>query len=63
MLDLTTAKEMFSRITDDMTHDQDYYMWHNMDALGNEAHNHGTSHLSILASNGDAVAATGTINL
>ena len=62
MLDLNAAKEMFSRITDDMTHNHDYYMWP-INTFGNEAHDHGTSHVSILARNGDAVAATGTINL
>ncbi len=62
MLELNTAKEMFSRISDDTTHNQDYYMWPS-NAVGNEAHDHGTSHVSILAKNGDAVAATGTVNL
>lgn len=63
MLDLNTAKEMFSRITDDMTHNQDYYMWPSKYTGGDTAHDHGTSHLSVLAENGDAVACTSTINL
>ena len=62
MLDLNVAKEMFSRITDDTTHNQDYYLWP-FETSGNEAHDHGTSHLSVLAENGDAVAFTSTINL
>lgn len=62
MLDLNVAKEMFSRITDDITHDQDYYM-QPFDFPATTARGHGTSHLSVLAENGDAVAATSTINL
>ena len=62
MLNLEAAKEMFNRITDDETHDQDYYMWPS-DQVGDVAHDHGTSHTSILAENGDAVACTSTINL
>lgn len=62
MLDLDTAKDLFSQITDDETHDQEYYMWPSHE-VGDVAHDHGTSHLSILAENGDAVACTSTINL
>jgi gamma-glutamyltranspeptidase/glutathione hydrolase/leukotriene-C4 hydrolase len=62
MLDPNVAKEMFSRITDDITHNQDYYVWP-FDVMPNWARDHGTSHVSVLAENGDAVAITSTINL
>lgn len=62
MQELTTASSMHSRITDDQTHDQEYYMWPSH-FTGDKPHDNGTSHLSVLAENGDAVACTGTINL
>lgn len=61
MLELDAAKDMFSHITDDVTHDPDYYIWP-FHQGGDVAHDHGTSHLSVLAENGDAVACTSTIN-
>ena len=62
MLDLRVAREMFSRITDASTHNTDYYTMP-FHYPRDEAHDHGTSHLSVLAENGDAVACTHTINL
>ena len=60
MLNVSTAENMFSRIDDNQTHDPDYYM----DPLlpGVAAHDRGTSHLSVLDENGDAVSLTSTIN-
>ena len=60
MLDLGTAENMFSRIDDNQTHDPDYYM----DPLLPEvaAHDRGTSHLSVLDEDGNAVSLTSTIN-
>ena len=60
MLDPTTAENMFHRIDDNRTHEPDYYMEPLL--TGAAAHDHGTSHLSVLAENGDAVALTSTIN-
>ncbi len=62
MLDSDVARELFTRITDDVTHNQEYYMYPSIE-YGEAAHDHGTSHLSVLAENGDAVACTSTINL
>ncbi len=55
------ARELFTRITDDVTHSQEYYMYPSIE-YGEAAHDHGTSHLSVLAENGDAVACTSSIN-
>ena len=59
MLLQTTADTMRSRIQDSMTHDSSYYQ----DSIVFTApSHHGTTHLSVLAPNGDAVAATSTVN-
>ena len=58
MMEPSTADEMRSRISDNTTHDPSYYM-------SRKRYNppsHGTSHLSVYAANGDAVAATHSIN-
>ena len=60
MLNPGTAESMFSRINDSTTHEPDYYMEPVL--TRRTAHDHGTSHLSVLAENGDAVALTSTIN-
>ena len=61
MLDMNTAAEMWSRISDNTTHDPDYYM-NPFEDRTNIAHDHGTSHLSVLAANGDAVSMTNSVN-
>jgi len=61
MLDSYVARELFEKITDDRTHDPDYYMFPSKEG-GDTPHDHGTSHLSVLAPNGDAVSCTNTIN-
>ena len=61
MLDPNTAMEMFLRIDDNTTHEPAYYM-EPLPLLGAAAHDHGTSHLCVLAENGDAVALTRTLN-
>lgn len=51
------AEELHEKITDDTTHPMAYY--------GPEfflPENHGTAHLSVVAEDGSAVAATSTIN-
>ena len=61
MLDPEVTSTLFSRITDNTTHDSEYYKYPS-DYSGNTAHDHGTTHLSILAENGDAVSCTNSIN-
>ena len=59
MLMSSTADEMRARIQDNTTHNPDYYIEPEVfDILSD----YGTSHLCVLAPNGDAVAATSTIN-
>ncbi len=59
MLSEETAADMKGRITDDSTHNTSYYIY---PLLYSPPSPYGTSHLSVLAENGDAVAATSTIN-
>ena len=59
MLNESTADKMRSRITDNFTHDSPYYM----EEKGLSPQSHGTTHLVVLAENGDAVSVTSTINL
>ncbi len=59
MLREETAAEMRSKITDNSTHNTSYYLY---PLLFSPPSPHGTSHLSVLADNGDAVAATSTVN-
>lgn len=59
MLDDKTADIMRSRLTDNTTHDPEYY-------TDNELYienSHGTTHLVVQSENGDAVSVTSTINL
>ena len=58
MMDPSTADEMRSLITDNTTHDADYYT---KDILYNPP-SHGTAHLSVYAGNGDAVSVTHSLN-
>lgn len=51
------ANELHSKITDDTTHPMEYY-----GPQFSVPDNHGTSHLSVVAADGSAVAATSTIN-
>lgn len=59
MLNTSVADWMKSRITDDQTHDTDYYKQDE----GVSPLSHGTTHLVVLAENGDAVSVTSTVNL
>jgi len=57
MADDKYAAKFISKITMD-THDADYYTDITMDTLEHE----GTSHISVLSANGDAVSVTSTLN-
>ena len=59
MLENSTAEDMRSRIQDNTTHDPSYYL---EPMVFDVPSDYGTSHLSVLAPNGDAVAATSTVN-
>eukprot|EP00731_Ephydatia_muelleri_P000924 Em0001g924a len=59
MLSISAAERMRSLITDNTTHNVSYY---ELPELFSPLSPTGTSHLSVLASNGDAVSVTGTIN-
>ena len=60
MLLSTTAEDMRSRIQDNTTHDPSYYR--EPMVFSYVPSDIGTSHLSVLAPNGDAVSATSTVN-
>ena len=60
MLNPETAAVMRGRIDDNTTHNSSYYV--NFPLLFDSLSPFGTSHLCVLAENGDAVAATSTIN-
>ena len=59
MLRSSTADFMRSRIQDNTTHDPNYYLDQMVFGIQSD---YGTSHLCVLAPNGDAVAATNTVN-
>ena len=59
MMEPSTADEMRSMINDNTTHNVSYYT---STLEYNSASPHGTSHLSVYAANGDAVATTHSIN-
>ena len=59
MLNTSVAAMMRSMITDNTTHDPTYY---ELPEVFSPLSLTGTSHLSVLAPNGDAVSATSTIN-
>ena len=61
MLNKSVSSAMFERIDDSMTFDPDHYIDPFNTPLA-AAHDHGTSHLSVLADNGDAVSVTNSIN-
>ena len=60
MLNIETAIDMRSRITDYTTHDVEYYL-ENQPVLNPDSH--GTTHLSVIDEKGNAVGITSTINL
>ena len=62
MLDPSTAESMFSRIDDSMTQDPKYYT-DSLVLTPRTAYDYGTTHLSVLDQDGNAVSATTTINL
>ena len=59
MLLNSTANLMRSKIQDNTTHDPNYYL---EPMVYSPPSDYGTSHLCVLAPNGDAVAATSTVN-
>lgn len=59
MMNPDTADFMQSLITDDTTHDVDYYINHEPTY---NTPSHGTTHLSVIDEDGNAIAITSTIN-
>ena len=59
MLNTSEASRIRSLITDSTTHNISYY---ELPEFFSPLSNSGTSHATVLASNGDAVSTTGTIN-
>ena len=57
MIGKAQAEKDRARITDSMTHNTSYY-----GDFFSKTEDHGTTHVSVLAENGDAAAATDTIN-
>ena len=60
MLDPSVTGTLMEQIDDNATFDPDHYI--DSDAPLRAAHDRGTSHLSVLADNGDAVALTSSVN-